>query len=79
MYSVFNDYYIVNDNPRLRTLPLAGQATFTFWRSGKNGLERYPATPAKVQANVPKTLTLSPFVIETTKGVVISLAEQYVP
>ncbi len=79
MYSVFNDYYIVNDNPRLRTLPLAGQATFTFWRSGENGLERYPATPAKVQANVPKTLTLSPFVIETTKGVVTTLAEQYVP
>lgn len=79
VYSVFNDYYIVNDSPKLRTFPLAEQATFTFWRSGESGLERYPATSAKVQANVPKTLTLSPFIIEIRRGVVTSLAEQYVP
>lgn len=79
MYSVFNDYYIVNDQPRLRTLALAPDATFTFWRSGESGLERYPATPAKVQANAPKILTLSPFIIDTKNGVVTNLAEQFVP
>lgn len=79
VYSVFNDYYIVNDNSQVRTLPLAPQATFTFWRTGENGLERFPATPAKVAATIPKILTLSPFIIETRQGLVTSLAEQYVP
>ncbi|MBC6698302.1 hypothetical protein [Hymenobacter sp. BT190] len=79
VYSIFNDYYIINDNPRLRTLRLDPQATFTLWRSGENGLERYPATAAKLQANVPKTLTLSPFIIETRQGVVVKADEQYVP
>ncbi|QNH63505.1 hypothetical protein [Hymenobacter sediminicola] len=79
VYSVFNDYYIVNDNPQVRALRLDDEAKFTFWRTGENGLERYPATPAKVQANVPKVLTLSPFIIETRQGVVTSLSEQYVP
>jgi hypothetical protein len=79
VYSVFNDYYIVNDSPSLRTLRLAPQASFTLWRSGENGLERYPATPAKLQANVPRTLTLSPFIIETKQGVVLKADEQYVP
>jgi hypothetical protein len=79
VYSVFNDYYIVNDNPQVRTLQLDSEATFTFWRSGENGLERFPASPAKVEAKVPKILFLSPFVIETQQGIVTSLAEQYVP
>ncbi|WBA43656.1 hypothetical protein [Hymenobacter canadensis] len=79
VYSVFNDYYIVNDNPKLRTFPLAAAATFTLWRSSENGLERVPATPAKLQANVPRTLTLSPFIIETKQGVAVRLDEQYVP
>lgn len=79
VYSVFNDYYIVNDNPQVRTLPLDGEATFTFWRSGENGLERFPASPAKVQADVPKILFLSPFVVEIQRGIVTSLTEQYVP
>lgn len=78
-YSVFNDYYIVNDDSTTRTLRLSDQAKFTFWRTGETGLERYPATPAKVQAHVPPVLYLSPFVIETEQGLVTSLAEQYVP
>ncbi|WP_375434104.1 hypothetical protein [uncultured Hymenobacter sp.] len=79
IYSVFDEHYIINDNPQLRTLRLAEEATFTFWRSRENGLERFPASPAKVQANVPKVLFLSPFVVETQQGIVTSLAEQYVP
>ena len=79
VYSVFNDYYIVNDDPKVRTLRLDAEATFTFWRSGEKGLERVPASPAKVQADVPKVLFLSPFVVETRQGIVTSVAEQYVP
>lgn len=79
VYSVFNDYYIVNDNSQVRTLPLAEQVTFTFWRAGENGLERVPASLAKVQAQIPKVLFLSPFIVETKQGVVTSVAEQYVP
>ncbi|WBO82847.1 hypothetical protein [Hymenobacter yonginensis] len=79
VYSVFNDYYVLNDNPQVRTLRLAPAATFTFWRAGENGLERVPATPAKLQADVPKVLTLSPFIIETENGVVVKADEQYVP
>lgn len=79
VYSVFNDYYIVNYNSRVRTFRLDEEATFTFWRSGENGLKRFPASPAKVQASVPKVLFLSPFIIETKQGIVTSLAEQYVP
>jgi len=79
VYSVFNDYYIVNDDPEVRTLRLDTEATFTFWRSGENGLKRVPASPAKVQTDVPKVLFLSPFIIETQQGVAIRIAEQYVP
>jgi hypothetical protein len=79
VYSVFNDYYIINDNPQLRTLRLADQATLTFWRSGKNGLEQYAATPAEVLAQTPDVLRLSPFIVETRQGLVTSATEQYVP
>jgi lysine/ornithine N-monooxygenase len=79
VYSVFNDYYVLNDNPQVRTLRLAPTATFTLWRTGENGLERVPATPAKLQADVPKVLTLSPFIIETENGMVVKADEQYVP
>ncbi len=79
LYSVSDDYYIVNDNPQLRTLRLADQATLTFWRSGENGLEQYSATPAEVLAQTPNALRLSPFIVETKAGVVTSVTEQYVP
>ncbi|HLK98711.1 MAG TPA: hypothetical protein VK364_13150 [Hymenobacter sp.] len=79
VHSVFNDYYIINDDAQLRTLHLADQATLTFWRSGKNGLEQYSASPAQVLAQTPDALRLSPFIVETKQGLVVSATEQYVP
>jgi hypothetical protein len=79
VYSVFNDYYIINDNPQLRTLRLADEATFTFWRSGETGLEQYSASPAEVLARNADALRLSPFIVETRQGLVTSATEQYVP
>ncbi|QIX60478.1 hypothetical protein HER32_04460 [Hymenobacter sp. BT18] len=78
-YSVFNDYYIINDSPRLRTVRLSPTATITLWRSAETGLEEYPATPAQLQEKDAQALGLSPFIIETRQGLAVSLSQQYVP
>lgn len=78
-YSVFNDYYIINESPRLRTVRLSPAATIKLWRSTETGLEQYAATLTQLQEKDPQALELSPFIIETRRGQAISLSQQYVP
>ncbi|UPL47866.1 hypothetical protein [Hymenobacter sublimis] len=78
IYSVFNDYYIVNDSPRQRTFRLADQAVLTLWN--KTGeLRQYNATPAEVVAQGTDVFRYAPFIVETRQNVVTSVTEQYVP
>ncbi|RSK44234.1 hypothetical protein [Hymenobacter perfusus] len=79
IYSVPNDYYIVNENKKERTLPLQAGATFRFWQNGGNGLAQRPLAPAQVLASPPASLTYAPFVVETRQGEVVRLTEQFVP
>lgn len=77
-YSVFNDYYIVNEDPRQRTFPVSEQAVFTLWN--KTGeLRQYTTTPAELLAKGTDVFRYAPFVIETKQGTIVSATEQYVP
>ncbi|RYU77787.1 hypothetical protein [Hymenobacter persicinus] len=78
VYSVFNDYYIINDSPRLRTLPLSASATVRLWRMGGE-LSQYLTTPAELRAKSPDFLRATPFIVETQDGVIISLTQQFIP
>ncbi|SHI93926.1 hypothetical protein SAMN02745146_1971 [Hymenobacter daecheongensis DSM 21074] len=78
VYSVFNDYYIINDSPRRRTLPLSGGAVIRLWRMGGE-LSQYVATPAQLLAKGPDFLRATPFIVETKDGVIISLTQQFIP
>lgn len=79
VYSVPNDYYVVNENRKERTLPLQAGATFRFWQNGGNGLAQRPLAPAQVLAAPPAALQYAPFVVETERGQITRLTEQYVP
>ncbi|WP_303311840.1 hypothetical protein [Hymenobacter sp. BT730] len=78
VYSVFNDYYIVNDDPRQRTFPLSEQAVLTVWDRTAD-LHQKTITAEQLQAKSPELLAATPFIIETKQGVIISLTEQYIP
>jgi len=78
VYSVFNDYYIVNDNLEQRTLPLGEEATFTLW-DGSGDLRQYTATAAQVLDKGAELFRYAPFIVETKEGRVTSITEQYVP
>ncbi|MBT9393623.1 hypothetical protein KLP40_10660 [Hymenobacter sp. NST-14] len=79
VYSVPNNYYIVNDVKKERTLPLGTRATFRFWQNGGNGLAQRPLAPAQVLAAPPAALQYAPFVVVTRQGEIVSLTEQFVP
>ncbi|MET4108163.1 hypothetical protein [Hymenobacter sp. UYP22] len=79
VYSVPNDYYIVNENTKERTLPLRAGATFRFWQNGGNGLAQRPQSAEQVAAVPPAALKYAPFVVVTQQGEIVSLTEQYVP
>ncbi|GAA4010995.1 hypothetical protein GCM10022408_24130 [Hymenobacter fastidiosus] len=78
VYSVFNDYYIVNDNPRRRTFPLSPEAELTLW-DVTGGLRQYQATPAELLAKGPELFRFAPFILQTRDGVVTGITQQYIP
>ncbi|MBX0288928.1 hypothetical protein K3G63_00675 [Hymenobacter sp. HSC-4F20] len=78
IYSVFNDYYIVNDNPQQRTLRVSPTAVVTLWDKTAE-LRQYRTTPAEVLAKGTEVFRYAPFVVESRQGTVTSLTEQFVP
>lgn len=81
-----NDYYIVNDNPRLRTLPVVpGAAVTVAWlEPGSLGAETisFEELPDYfAQDIVPSDpyLWYDPFWLTVEDGRVVSVAEQYIP
>ncbi|WP_045688266.1 hypothetical protein [Hymenobacter sp. AT01-02] len=78
VYSVFNDYYIINDDTKQRILQLSPEAAFMLWDKSA-ALRRYTATPAEVMALDTALLRYAPFIVETKRGIVTNLTEQFIP
>lgn len=81
-----NDYYILNVNPRLRTLPVAVDVTVELVRLHENGdADLDPATweelPSYLALTPPDDARLSwnPHWLTVRDGQVIALEEQYLP
>jgi hypothetical protein len=81
-----NDYYIVNDNPRVRTLPvLAGADVTVVWSEPGNlgqetiSFEELPDYLADDVAPSDPYLWYDPFWLTVDDGRVIAIDEQYVP
>jgi hypothetical protein len=78
-----NDYLIVNNNPLLRTLPIAEDVTVTI-ADLSAGLVMKKSTLAALPAHLapmktPKQLSANPFWLTVNAGQVTAFEEQYVP
>lgn len=80
-----NDYFVVNENARLRTLPLAGDVTVTV-PSFEGGLHAQPIPFADLPARLADNpmpgegrLWPNPFWLTVEEGTVTAMDEQYIP
>lgn len=71
---VYNDYYIANDNPKLRTFKLADSTKIEFLE-----VLGGTATDFKNTDKAMKRVEFSPFIIVTEHGRILSLKEIYTP
>ena len=78
-----NDFYIVNDNPRLRVLPVAGDVTVTVLEHGFEPMDiAFEELPAFLADNlVPDGASLwhNPFWLTVSDGTITAIEEQYTP
>jgi hypothetical protein len=81
-----NDYFIVNENPRLRVLPLADDVTVTVPSFEGGGFHAQPIPfadlPARLAGNpMPGDGRLwpNPFWLTVENGTVTAMDEQYIP
>jgi hypothetical protein len=81
-----NDYFIVDENPRLRVLPLADDVTVTVPTFERAGLQAQPIPfadlPARLAGNpMPGEGRLwpNPFWLTVENGTVSAMDEQYIP
>lgn len=78
-----NDYWIVNDNPRLRELPVAADAAVTVLADGFEPraitLAELPAHLAGDLSPEPERIWHNPFWLTVEGGTVTALEEQYLP
>ena len=73
-YFVYNDYYIANDNPKLRTFKLTDSTKIEFLEVlGDTGID-FKNTDKAINR-----VEFSPFIIETEHGRILSLKEIYTP
>ena len=73
-YFVYNDYYIANDNPKLRIFKLTDSTKIEFLEVLGD-----TATDFKNTDKAMKRVEFSPFIIETEQGKILSLKEIYTP
>jgi len=82
-----NDYYIVNENPRLRTAPVAESVTVMVlggggeWSPDLSPID-FVALPAHLSASPPgegTALSSSPYWLTVASGVITDIEEQYLP
>ena len=82
-----DDYFIVNDNPKLRTLPVAGTVTVSVLQNGGGSPDpmsiTFAAFPAYLTKAKPDTsdhqLSYNPFWITVQNGQIVKIEEQFVP
>lgn len=76
IYFVYNDYYVSNINPKLRTLELADNVKIELWNYPKNN-----GIFNTVNINeLEKHLSSEPIMIlKIENGIIIEMREQYVP
>jgi hypothetical protein len=78
-----NDYYIVNDNPRLRVLPVTGDVTVTVLEHGFEPMdiafEELPAFVAEDLFPDDGALWHNPFWLTVRDGTITDIEEQYIP
>jgi hypothetical protein len=78
-----NDYFIVNDNPRLRVLPVAGDVTVTVLEHGFEPMaiafEELPAFVADDLVPGDASLWHNPFWLTVRDGTITDIDEQYIP
>lgn len=73
-YFVYNDYYIANDNPKIRTYRLTSSTVIKFLEVLGD-----TATDFKQSHTALKRVEFSPFIIVTRDGETMSLKEIYTP
>jgi hypothetical protein len=69
-----NDYLIVNNNPKLRTLPVSSSASITY-----NDPNNSFAPTAVSLSNLKGPFQYRPFWITVTGGVITKIEEQFIP
>lgn len=81
-----NDFWVVNANPRLRTMPVSADVSVRLVRLAENGVDLDPATwdelPDYLSQQQPPGddgLSWSPFWLDVNDGVVTGITEQYTP
>jgi hypothetical protein len=81
-----NDYFIVNDNPRLRTLPVSGAVSVKVVDTGGGGITLAPIAFADLPAHFStepiqegNKVWHNPFWLTVTSGAVVTMEEQYLP
>ena len=74
-YFVYNDYFIVNNNPKLRTFILTDDSKIEFieW------LDAPIPNPKMITNKTLKRLKLSPYLIKTENGQIKELKEIFIP
>ena len=76
-----NDYYIVNDNPRLRTLPVADDVTVTVLATGEpepTANSPHPIAFAELPGYIAQ-FGAGPFWLTVNGGNLVAVEQQYVP
>jgi hypothetical protein len=80
-----NDYFIVNDNPRLRTLPVAATASVNVLKNGGGSPESYAVSLANLPGYLAQAkpddrrLSYNPFWLTIRNGQIVRIDEQFVP
>ncbi len=75
-----NDYWVVNDNPLVRTLPIAVDATLRIVRLGEDAsADVSTASLDELPAYLDSTFETTTWWLTVEEGTVTELCEQYVP
>ena len=80
-----NDYFIVNDNPQLRTLPVTGDASVHVLKNDGGSPESYAINFFDLSGYLAKTktddrrLSYNPFWLSVQNGQIVKIDEQFVP
>ena len=82
-----NGYYIVNDNPKLRTLPVAPSVTILYYPTGgpacckhqTGTLDGFTAAVNGVAMTDYPDMSYTPWWLTVVNGVIVKISQQYLP